>query len=196
MSRYDAAVARFDAVHREDPRAVDVAGSAVPVSIRYHQRMAAWLDELDPDASEALRLAVRCQHLRRWAVPRQDYPAGGAGYKRWRVALALRHADEAEVMLRDVGYGDDVVERVRALLLKKGLRHDPEVQLLEDVACLVFLETELAAFAPRHDDAKLVDILRKTWGKMSPRGHAAAMALAARLPPDLAALVGRAIREA
>jgi hypothetical protein len=180
--RFAAAAAHFEAAHAADER-----------SVVYHSRLAAWVDRLAPGASEPLRLAARCQHIERWKIPRSDYPDGLSGYKRWRTALGRFHADRAEEVLRTAGYADDVVDRVRALLVKKGLRLDPEVQLFEDAICLVFLEQELHAFAEKHDDEKLIKILQKTWKKMSPKGHAAALELAATLSARARDLVQRAV---
>jgi hypothetical protein len=189
---FGAAIALFEAAHRDDPRVVERGGAAIPWSVLYQQRLRAWVDRLAPGASEPLRLAAACQHLRRWTLPRDRFKAGAAGYKRWRTALARQHADAAEAVLRGVGYGDAVVARVRDLLLKKGLGHDAEVQLFEDAICLTFLENELESFSSKHDDDKLVDILRQTWNKMSEAGRVAALELAPALSPRARALVDRA----
>lgn len=179
------ALDRFHAIHTLDPQA--------PAAERYHQRLAQWVRALAPDASEPLLLAAGCQHIQRWKIPRSDFPEGLSGYKRWRSTLARMHADVAEEILRDVGYGDAIVNRVRGLLLKKGLKTDPEVQLFEDAICLTFIEGELEAFAEKHDDDKLVRILQKTWKKMSPQGHAAALELTASLDERTRALIERAL---
>src|SRR5690242_17705375 len=129
-ARIAAATARFSAIHAEDPRGADVGGARVPFAERYHARLEHWVRTLSPaEAGVALVLASRCQHLRRWAIPRSGYPAGPLGYKKWRSQLALAHADEASAILREVGLEDDVVDRVRRLLLKRGLGSDAEVQL-------------------------------------------------------------------
>jgi hypothetical protein len=153
--------------------------------------MSAWLERLSPQASEPLKLAVRCQHIRRWAILRSAYPEGRVGYLRWRKEQSLAHAALAGEILGRVGYDADTIGRVQSLVKKEGIKHDPEAQLLEDVTCLVFLESELAAFAPKHEEAKLVDILQKTWLKMSPVGRDAALAL--KLPAPLRALVEKAV---
>ena len=124
-------------------------------------------------------------------MPRDSYPAGRDGYRRWRSDLGRFHAATAGEILREVGYEDAAVERVQALLRKERLKADPEVQLLEDVVCFVFLRHYLAPFAAQHEDEKVVKILRKTWRKMSERGRAAALDLA--LAPELRALVTRAV---
>jgi len=191
--RLQEAIARFDEANAADPNREWFQGQDHPKELLYARRMSAWLERLEPQAPEALRLAVRCQHLRRWTMPRARYPAGRAGYLKWRSALSHFHADQAEGILREVGYGDAIVDRVRSLLLKRNLKRDPEVQLLEDVVCLVFLESYLAEFARKHDEGKIVDILRKTWRKMSERGCEAALAL--DLPAGTKALLERALEE-
>jgi len=184
---FETAIARFDALNAEDPRR----DGGEPTELLYARRMTAWLERLSPDASEELRLAVRAQHLGRWRLPRDRFPEGRAGYKRWRSECARMHADLAAGILAEVGYDGRLIDRVRDLLSKKRLADDPEVQTLEDVACLVFLEHTFADFARKQERDKLVDIVRKTWAKMSGRGRAAAAALA--LPPDLAAIVADAL---
>lgn len=179
--RFDRAVAAIDAANAEDPNGKELI---------YGQRMTARLERFDPDASEELALAVRAQHICRWKIARADYPEGRTGYKRWRSDLAKLHAEITGAIVLDAGYDDAFAARVGDLLQKKRLAHDPEVQTLEDVACLVFLEHYFDDFAGKHDDDKVVDIVRKTWRKMSDRGHAAAAEIA--LPEHLATIVARA----
>jgi hypothetical protein len=191
--RFQAAIARFDAAHAEDPAREVVDGREVARELLYAEWMTVWLERLAPDASEALRLAVRAQHLRRWSLPRDRYPMDRRGYLRWRTEQAKNQAETAAAILREVGYDDETVRRVQALMRKQGLQTDPETQTLEDVACLVFLEHDLAAFARKQEEAKLIDILRKTWRKMSSRAHAVALALP--LSPDHRALIEKALGE-
>ena len=190
MSPFEGAIAAIDAVHAEDP-AKDASGA--PKELLYAQRMSAWLAKLAPQAPEVLKLAVRCQHLRRWAIPRLNFPDGKVGYLSWRKQESLAHAALAGEILAAAGYGADEVKRVQALVKKERIKHDPEAQTLEDVTCLVFLEDELAAFAARHPDDKVVDILRKTWPKMSAQGQAAALGL--KLPAHLRLLVEKAVAQ-
>ena len=189
-ARLRKALARFDEANAADPNRELVDGAEQPRELVYARRMTATLDSFAPEAPEAVRLAVRCQHIRRWTVPRDTYPEGRDGYRRWRTDLAQFHAETAAEILRAVGYGDDTIARVGALLRKERLKADPQVQLLEDVACLVFLQYYLPAFAARHADDKLVAILGKTWRKMSERGRADALAL--DIEPRLRAVVSRA----
>lgn len=127
----------------------------------------------------------------RWQIPRESYPRDRAGYLAWRSTLYAFHADRAAEILRDVGYDDATIDRVRALISKQKLKTDPDMQTLEDVICLVFLEHYFAAFASEHDEQKLIRILRRTWAKMSPRGHQAALAL--DLPQRERRLIERAL---
>ena len=187
-ARFDAAMARIDAAHAEDPEK-DAAGK--PKELAYARRMSAWLAKLAPDASEELRLATRCQHLRRWSIARSAYPEGKVGYLRWRKEEALAHAALAGEIAAQAGYDAAAVKHVQSLVKKERIKHDPEAQLLEDCACLVFLEYEFAEFAPKHEEVKLVDILRKSWSKMSPAGHKAALAL--NLPPALRRIIEKAV---
>jgi Domain of unknown function (DUF4202) len=189
--RFNAALARFDAANAEDPTTEVFQGVVYPKELLYAQRMTAWLDKLAPDASEALRLAVRCQHIQRWRIPRHTYPMDRTGYLRWRTTLARFHADTASAIMRDLGYDDATIRRVRTLLRKESLKRDPEVQCLEDVICLVFLENYFAAFATQHNEAKIVDILQKTWKKMSSRGHEVALTLP--MSPEARRLVEQAL---
>jgi len=195
-ARLAAAIAAIDAFNAADPKRIVVDGREVAESVRYSERMTAWIERLDPAASEALRLAGRAQHIGRWTIARKDYPEGVAGYNRWRRALARFHAETAGRILEDAGYDRATIERAGALIRKEGLGRDPETQALEDAACLVFLETGFDEFSRRHPDDKVVDIVRKTWRKMSPKGRALATELATSLAPDRAALVARAVAEA
>ena len=191
QERFTNAIDRFDLANAEDPRRGSVGGESQPRELVYARRMTAALDRFAPDAPEAVRLAARCQHLRRWTIPRDRYPAGRDGYRQWRTDLGRFHAETAGEILLDVGYDGATIAHVQALLRKERLKADPDVQLLEDVICLVFLEHYLADFAAQHDEEKLTDILRKTWRKMSDRGRAAALEV--DLPTALRALVARAV---
>ncbi len=187
--RLEAALERFAAAHSEDPRSIVVHGAETPWSVHYHRRLTHWVLELDPEASVPLRLAAACQHIRRWTVPRSDYDEGRRGYRRWRSDLSKMHAGIAREVLEAVGYDEATVARVETLLRKIGLGRDAEVQLFEDAICMVFFENEFVDLARRHDDEKMVDILRRTWAKMSDKGHEAALAMSAELPERERALV-------
>ncbi|HJL15599.1 MAG TPA: DUF4202 domain-containing protein [Sandaracinaceae bacterium LLY-WYZ-13_1] len=188
--RFEAALAAIDALHAEDP----AREGGEPAELVYARRMSDALAKLVDEPSDALRLAVRAQHLQRWRIPRSDYPDGKAGYHRWRTVQKKTHGELAAAAVRDAGYDEPTAERVATLVRKKGLKADPEAQALEDAACLVFLEHGLGDFAEGRDAAQLVDILRKTWAKMSERGRTLALALP--LDERARALVERALSPA
>lgn len=175
--RFRLALEAFDRANAADSTLECVEGHDIPKELIYGQRMSAWLDRLCPEASEALRLAARCQHIERWVKPRATYPEGRIGYLTWRRDLKRHHAERAGQILSKLGYQESVVLRVQALVRKERLKQDEEAQILEDVVCVVFLVHYFADFARKHKPAKVVEILRKTWAKMSPVGRRAALAL-------------------
>ena len=189
--RYNRAIAAFDAANAQDPHLERAGGREHPKELLYAERMSAMLERYAPDASEALRLAVRCQHIQRWKIPRSDYPKTPQGYQQWRGRLMKFHADTAGAILRECGYDDALTAQVQALLRKRELKSNPETQILEDVIDLVFLECYLADFVASHgeyDAAKWTVILHKTALKMSARGRLAALTEIV-LPEHLAPLV-------
>ena len=188
---FDAAIAAFDAENAKDPNQISVAGASVAKELAYAKRMSLMLVLTYPDASEPLRLAARCQHIRRWEIPRTTYPEGRAGYLAWRKKLQQHHADIAAGIMRGLGYEAATIDRVEQLLRKERLKQDGDAQRLEDIACLVFLEDHLVEFAPKHEEAKVIAIIAKTWPKMSQHGQRAAMAL--NLPPESRRLVALAL---
>jgi hypothetical protein len=189
--RMHAAFDRFDAENARDPNHELFEGAPASKELVYARRMSAWVERFAPNASEPLRLAARCQHIRRWEIPRQTYPMTRAGYHQWRTRLGKFHAEVAGEILREIGYDEPTIARVQSLVRKERLKQDPETQILEDVICLVFLESYFADFAKQHDEQKVIGILRKTWRKMSPRGQEFALSLP--LPTEARALVEQAL---
>jgi len=180
-----------DAAHAADPnRAAD--GRAA--ELVYADRMEAWVARVVPEASPLLRLAARCQHLERWSVPRATFPEGRAGYLKWRQSLYLKQAARAKELLLAAGVPEAGAAEVATWVSKTAMKTNPGTQALEDAACLVFLESEIEAFAAQHADyprEKFIAILRKTWAKMSSRARELALGLS--LPPPIAALVREAV---
>jgi hypothetical protein len=187
MSRLEEALRRFDEANSEDPNTELLDGKPVPKELVYGQRMTACLAMFEPHAPETVQLAARAQHIRRWEVPRDTYPEGRAGYLKWRTDLYKRHGEIAGAIMSEAGYDADAIERVQTLLRKRGLKTDPDVQLLEDVVCLVFLEHYFHDFAKKHDEEKLIPIVQKTWKKMTEKAHATALQLD-YAPEDLAVI--------
>lgn len=190
--RFTRTIAAFDQANANDPRQEpDENGIPVAYEVLYARRMSDALLRFCPQASEALQLAARSQHIERWLLPRDHYPMDRKGYLQWRSELKLRHAARAgEIMLAE-GYDAAMCERVAALLKKEKLKSDEESQTLEDVICLVFLQYYFAEFAKVHDETKLIDILQKTWRKMSEAGHQAALSLP--LPDEQKTLIAKAL---
>lgn len=191
-SPFARAIAAIDAANAEDPTRIETADGPRPKELVHAELLSAWVPRLRPDASEELLLAARAHHLRRWTVPRDSYPAGRAGYLRWRTYLHDVHAEGATDILAAAGYQAATVARVQAIIRKQHLRDDPEVQTLEDALCLVFLELQLDELtASLADETKMVDVLRKSWAKMSPAGREFALGL--NLTPAGLALLRRAL---
>lgn len=175
--RLKAAIKKIDEANAEDPHREIYKGKETSKELIYSLRMSEWLQKLEPQASEPLQLAARSQHIQRWKIPRESYSMDKKGYHVWRTTLKRFHAEKAEDILREVGYDQQVINRVKALILKEKLKTDPEAQLLEDVVCLVFLQYYFSEFAKKHEEDKLVKIIKKTWNKMSPAGHEEALKL-------------------
>lgn len=175
--KFQKAIEKFDAANSEDPHTEIHNGREYPKELLYALRMTEWLNRFEPNASEALQLAARCQHIHRWKIPRERYPMDRKGYHQWRTTLKKYHSETAGALLHEVGYDQQTINRVKTLLLKEKLKADPEVQLLEDVICLVFLDYYFEDFARKHDDEKLIEIIRRTLKKMSHKGHEAALKL-------------------
>jgi hypothetical protein len=191
-ARFEAALRRFDAENARDPNVETADGLAQPRELLYARRLSGWVLRLCPDASEELRLAARCQHLCRWEIPRNSHPMTRAGYLQWRATLKKFHAQRAGEILGELGYGGDVIRRVRDLNLKKNFPADPESRVLEDALCLVFLQFQLADLAAKTDEAKTINALQKSWQKMT--GAARAEALKLNHGPREKALLEQALK--
>lgn len=175
--RFQKAVTLIDEENARDPNTDLLDGKPVPRELLYAQRLTDWLLRLEPNASEALQLAGRSQHIARWKIPRSSYPEGRAAYLRWRNDLKRFHANLTSDILRRAGYDDPAIDRVRALNLKQGFPDDPESRTLEDALCLVFLEFQFADLAAKLDRDKVLNALRKSWNKMTERAREAALKL-------------------
>jgi len=182
-ARFDQVIAAIDAANGGDPNRIELDGAAAPAELVYGRRMSETLASMAPAASEHLRIAARGQHVERWTSPRKSFPEGRTGYLRWRNELKSFHARRVGEIMQAAGYGADDIARVGALIRKERLKSDAEAQMLEDVACIVFLRHYLDEFMQKTDQDKLAGILAKTWNKMSALGHEHARAL------DLAAAV-------
>lgn len=181
--RFQDAISRFDAANAADPRGIE---------LPYAQRLSALVERLAPDASEALRLAARAQHICRWMIPRESYPAGRIGYLKWREDLKQFHAQKAGEILREGGYEEATIARVQDLIRKRNFPRDSEGRILEDALCLIFLETQLAETTDKTGEEKMIGILQKTWKKMTPQARDIALTLP--MTDAQRALIERALR--
>ena len=190
--RFDRAIALFDAANAQDPNKDE----GQPKELLYAKRMTEMIVRYAPDASEAAQLAVRAQHIKRWTVPRSSQPMTKEGYYAWRTGLYTFHAETAGELMQQAGYDEAMIEQVKAAVGKRGIKANPDTQMLEDVTDLVFIEHYMLGFAGQHADyseEKWLEIVRKTWKKMSDRAHAFATGGGIKLPEPLVPLILKAI---
>ena len=186
----------IDEAHAQDPTKVEIDGKSIPYELHYAQKSTSYLDKHTSSPTALLQTAVRAQHFQRWTIPRDSYPKTKPGYFAWRTYLKKRQGEQVKEICLQCSYSEEEASRVASLIAKEGLKKgegmgDPEVQVLEDVACLVFLDDQFEAFEKEHDEDKIVDILRKTWVKMGKRGQD--LALEMDLSPRGKELVGKAL---
>lgn len=192
VSKFEMANAQIDAENAKDPNTEVIGGVEFPKELLYSRRMTEKLLDYYPDASGELQIAARAQHICRWKIDRNAYPMDRVGYLKWREALKKFHAEKTTEILKDLGFKDNFTERVAVLIRKKQLKKDEESQVLEDVVCLVFLQYYFKDFAAKHPEDKVVDIVRKTWTKMSGPGQKAALEL--KLSPGALTLIKKALQ--
>ncbi|MEH6382998.1 MAG: DUF4202 domain-containing protein [Colwellia sp.] len=196
-SRLTAVHSAIDKINSEDPNKTQVNGLSQPNELLYGQYMTACLEQYFPQSNELVKIAVRAQHIKRWDLKRNEFDEGKAGYYQWRIAQGKFHAQLTKSLMLENGYDENEAELTACILRKEQLKTNENTQTLEDVACLVFLQYYFDAFAAKYteanNEAKIIRIVQKTWGKMSDRGHEIALSLT--LPNHLAALVGKALAE-
>ncbi|MDN5213974.1 DUF4202 domain-containing protein [Fulvivirgaceae bacterium BMA12] len=173
--RFNATINAIDAANSEDPNVEVNDGETIARELLYSQRMSETLFQYDENPDEVLQLAARAQHIRRWSIPRNEYPMDRKGYLQWRTKLKLMHAQLVEEIMGNSGYQSEMIDKVKLLITKNKLKTDPISQQLEDVVCLVFLKYYFSVFHQKHDEAKIISILQKTWGKMTTKGREMAM---------------------
>ena len=185
------AIEQLQQLNAEDPNELIVDGQAEKKEVIFAERLSVWVKKVAGEPSAALQVAAYGQHVERWKSARTDYPEGRAGYLRWRKDLSKRHAEVTCRVAEEAGLPDEVIAAIRKINLKQNLRGNPESQVMEDALCLSFLEHEFEEFSAKHPDEKVIDIVQKTWGKMSERAHG--MALELPLSGRPLQLVGRAL---
>jgi hypothetical protein len=193
---YETALSLIDAANSADPNRVSADGKEWPKELLYSDRMSDMLRRFAPDADDAMKLAIRAQHIERWKSPRNAYPMDRIGYLKWRKDLYKIQANTAAALLQQAGYDDETIERVRNSVAKKNIKGNPDTQLLEDVTDLVFMEHYMLEFVGKHPDyseEKWIEIIQKTWNKMSDSAHQFALSGNVRLPESLVPLIRKAV---
>lgn len=177
QEKFQQAIQQIDLINAKDPNTERYKGFDYAKELLYAQRMSAMLDKFDPKAKDSLKIAARAQHIERWKIDRDTYPMNRTGYLSWRNDLKKMHAQRTAEVLDKVGYDAEFINEVSNLIMKKKLKKNTDSQQLEDVVCLVFLEYYFDEFAEKHSEEKLIDILQKTWVKMSEKGQDSALKL-------------------
>jgi hypothetical protein len=193
---YDKAVLLIDGANGEDPNIEISEGKEWPKELLYSYRMSDMLERYKPETDEVAKLTIRAQHIQRWKSPRNAYPMDRAGYHQWRTDLYKFHAVTAAGLMAQAGYDEQALERARTAISKRKLKVNADTQLLEDIAGLVFIEYYMLAFAEKHpeyDEEKWIDIIRKTWNKMSDDAHEFALSGALKLPESLVPLIQKSV---
>ncbi|MFA5627270.1 MAG: DUF4202 domain-containing protein [Thiohalomonadaceae bacterium] len=192
------ALALIDQANSEDPNKETADGKEWPKELLYSRRMTEMLQRYTPKADAAQQIAIHAQHIQRWKSPRSDYPMDRNGYLQWRTHLYKFHAETVAAILVGLGFNEQTIERVKQAVGKRGVKLNPDTQLLEDVAALTFIEHYMLDFAAKHpeyDEAKWIDIIRKTWRKMSQRGHEFVLSGSITLPEALTPLIQKSLAE-
>lgn len=199
QSTYEKALALIDEANSADPnRDQDDDGRQWPKELLYSERMSDMLSRFAPEADEVMKLAIRAQHIERWKSPRDAYPMDRIGYLKWRKDLYKIQGDTTARLLQQAGYDAESARRAGNTVAKKNLKTNPDTQLLEDVTDLVFMEHYMLEFVgkhPEYDEAKWIDIIQKTWNKMSDEAHEFALSGKVRLPESLLPVIQKAVAD-
>lgn len=195
---FDQVIALIDEVNSQDPNQEHHDDKQWPKEHLYALRMTDMLNRFAPDADKLMHIAVRAQHIKRWCSPRSDFPMNKQGYHQWRSALYIFHASTVVELMQQAGCTQKDQDRVYAAVAKQQIKRNPDSQLVEDIASLVFIEHYMLAFAqtkPDYDEQKWIGILRRTWQKMSAQAHDFVLAGHITLPAPLVPLIEKALAE-
>jgi hypothetical protein len=197
-NKFEQAVELIDSANNEDTNIESSDGKQWPKELLYSHRMSDMQQRYAPDADDAMKLALRAQHIQRWKCPREEYPMDRKGYHLWRTNLYTFHADTAAALLAKAGYDDEFINRVKLAVSKKSIKTNPDTRLLEDVSALVFIEHYMLAFVDKHpeyDEEKWLLIIKRTWNKMTEKAHTFALSGKIKLPESLIPLIQKAVSE-
>jgi hypothetical protein len=191
MNKLEKTLKEIDLLHAEDPAKEIIDGQEKAAELIYAENMSSALTKVFDEPSDELKIAVRSQHLCRWLIARSEYPMDRPGYMKWRTDLGKLHAEKAAEVMAANDYSDESIDTTKKIIRKQNLKGNPEAQAMEDCACLVFIETGFLAFAKKLTEEKFIDIVQKTWNKMSPRAQQEALKL--DLPEEALTLVKKAL---
>ena len=195
MTKLKATITAIDEINSQDQNMISFEGVFYPKELIYGKQMSDCLEQHWPNSSETLQIAVRAQHIKRWHLKRSEFAQGKAGYYQWRIALGKYHAELTEKIMLEQGYSAELATETASILRKENLKNNANTQTLEDVACLVFLQYYFDDFAKKYtekdNEAKIIRIIQKTWGKMSDKGHDIALTMS--FPDHLAKLIQKAL---
>ena len=189
--RLNSVLSAIDTINQQDPHQIEENGQLQAKELVYGHQMSNCLNQYWPDASELLQIAVRAQHIKRWHLKRHDFDTGKAGYLKWRKELGKFHAELTAALMQENGYSPEEASQTAAIIRKEKFKSNADSQTMEDVACLVFLQYYFDEFSGKYSEEKIIDIVQKTWKKMSGQGHKIALSL--KLPGHLAELVKKAL---
>lgn len=190
------AIALIDKANSEDPNQVTVDGESWSKELLYSHRMSDMLMRYKTDADDVMKISVRAQHIQRWKSDRKEYPKNRKGYHQWRTSLYIFHADTVGLLLEETGYDDEFIDKVKRAVAKKSIKTNEDTMLVEDIASLVFIEYYMLPFVERHPDyteEKWIDIIQKTWRKMTEQAHQFALSDSVKLPESLIPLIQKSV---
>ncbi|ATG79483.1 hypothetical protein AOR04_18160 [Pseudoalteromonas sp. 1_2015MBL_MicDiv] len=193
---FNKVITLIDEANNQDPNSEQHNGQSFPKESLYALRMSEMLTRFKPDADELMQIAVRGQHIQRWKSPRSDFEMNKQGYHQWRSALYIFHASSVVALMKQAGYDEAEQNRVYDAVAKKNIKRNPDSQLVENVASLVFIEHYMLGFAnakPDYNEEKWIGIIRRTWQKMSDEAHEFVLAGNITLPAPLVGLIHKAL---
>lgn len=186
----------IDQANSQDPNTEIYNAQSLPKESLYATRMSEMLARFNPNADELMQIAVRGQHIERWQSPRSNFAMNKQGYHQWRSALYIFHASRVIELMQQVGFNEAQQQRVYAAVAKQDIKRNPDSQLVEDIASLVFIEHYMLAFTstkPDYDEQKWLGIIRRTWRKMSVEARDFVLAGNVTLPEPLVGLIHKAV---
>lgn len=165
--QYHKAIIAIEQIHSKDITQEQHNGSLIPAEFLYGKRMLKTLELVSPESSYAMKLAVQCQHLQRWGVPRSSYTYDRRGYHEWRREVMKYQLEQTINLLSSISIDEIDIKWIAQVINAQENKADSNGLIIMDTACLVFLKWYMEPFAKKHESEKVLDILKKTFRKMS-----------------------------